>query len=154
MIQFTVEGLNELINSIEKVERGVVDLRQLGTWKAVTSEFRSIQAEIFAAEGPGWAPLTPEYKKYKAKKWGEKPILQASGAMYRDFTAGGNPKEEAQSLTFNFKAPAGYHMSKGSRKYRSSLDLNQAQQDRLTQPIKNKLRQLIDNAKLRSLQGR
>jgi phage gpG-like protein len=156
MITFTVEGIQELVNAFDKVARGIVDLRQLGTWKAVTSEFRAIQKEIFDSEGPGWAALTPEYKAYKVKKWGEKPILQASGAMYKDFTAGGDPKEEAQSLTFNFKAPAGYHMSKDARSkmpYRSSLDLTAAQDERIKDAIRQKLKQLIDNAKLRDIRG-
>lgn len=156
MIQFTVEGIQELVRAFDKLARGVVDLRQLGTWKAVKSEFYKIQREIFEKEGPGWQALSPAYKVYKDKKWGAKPILQASGAMYKDFTAGGDPQEEAQSLTFTFKKPAGYHMSKSGRSkipYRSSLDLNQAQQDRLTDEIKKKLKQLIDNAKLRDVRG-
>ncbi len=153
---FTVEGVQELVQAFDKVARGVVDLRDLGTWKAVKTEFYKLQKEIFENEGPGWQKLSPAYKTWKDKRWGNKPILQASGAMYKDFTAGGDPQESAQEMTFRFKQPAGYHMTKGGRSkmpYRSSLDLTDEQDNRLKEPIRKKLRQLIDNAKLRSLRG-
>lgn len=157
-IDFTVEGTAELIGSFEKVERGIVDLRQLGTWKAVRAEFHKVQKEIFAAEGPGWKKLSHPYAEIKAAKWGDKPILQASGAMFKEFTA--NPadvKETHDELVMTFSSPAGYHMNKGARgkmPLRTSLDLTEDQEKRIYAPIGQKLRQLIDNAKLRDLQGR
>jgi hypothetical protein len=156
-IDFELEGMRELIGSFEKIERGVVDLRQLGTWKAVRTEFHKVQKDIFAAEGPGWKGLSHPYAEIKQAKWGVKPILQASGAMYKEFTA--NPQsveEKPQELTLKFSPPAGFHMSKDARgkmPYRSSLDLNTEQQKQIFAPVGKKLKQLIDNAKLKDIRG-
>jgi len=158
MFTYEVEGMNDLLASFKDVERGMLDFRQLGTWKAVRSEFYKIQKEIFASEGAGkWQALSPKYAAIKLKKYGTKPILQASGEMYKEFTSDtGNVTETAQEMTIAFGPTAGYHMSKEPRKkmpYRSSLDLTDEQAARLKKPVEEKLKQLIANAKLRQLRG-
>lgn len=152
-IEFEIEGTQELLNSLTQVQRGLVDFRDLGTWNAVQSEFYKVQKEIFAAEGPGWKELSHPYAEIKQAKYGNKPILQATGKMYAEFSSDkGNVDKQAQSMSFTFSQPAGFHMSKGARSkmpYRSSLDLTNDQEQRVTEPIIKKLKQLIDNAKLR-----
>lgn len=113
---FSVEGVKELIAAFGYVEQGVADLRQLGTWKAVKTEFYKIQKEKFDKAGPGWKALSPKYAAVKNKQFnGPSRILVRSGEMYKDFTAGGSPQEQEQSLDFSFNSPAGYHMSKEAR---------------------------------------
>jgi len=157
MLKVTVEGVGDLIARLQIVRRGAADLRELNTWGAVRAEFYKVQKEIFAAEGPGWKALSSPYKERKAIKYGNKPILQASGAMYKEFTGSpGGVEETAQEMTLTFSSPAGYHMSKGARSkipYRSSLDLTPEQNKRLMDVIKKKMEQLIDNARLRSIRG-
>lgn len=162
MFTYEVEGMNDLLAAFRNVERGMLDFRQLGTWKAVQSEFYKIQKEIFDSEGSRskggkWKPLSPAYKKVKDKKYGSLPILQATRNMYREFTSDtGNVTQTAQELTIKFGPPAGFHMSKAPRKkipYRSSLDLTVDQEERLKRPVREKLKQLIANAKLRDLRG-
>ena len=162
MFTYEVEGMNELLAAFRDVERGMLDFRQLGTWKAVQSEFYKIQREIFDSEGSKsesgkWKSLSPNYAKVKQALYGSKPILQATGEMYRSFTSDtGNVTQTAQEMTITFPPPAGYHMSKAPRKkmpYRSSLDLTTEQEERLTEPVRQKLKQLIANAKLRDLRG-
>jgi len=36
--------------------------------------------------GEAWAPLSPRYAIQKRRRWGQKPILIASGRMYRGFS--------------------------------------------------------------------
>ena len=161
-IKVEVDGVQQTIAAFEKVERGIVDLRQLGTWDWVQSELYKVQKEIFASEGSAgkggkWKGLSSPYKEIKAAKWGDKPILQASGAMYKEFTSdAGNVEKKEQEMTFTFNSPAAFHMGKGGRSkmpYRSSLDLTKEQEERVLAPIAKKLRQLIDNAKLRDIRG-
>lgn len=48
--------------------------------------------EQFDTEGRGaWAPVTPETARRKRKLYGDRPTLQATGAMYRAFTVPGAP---------------------------------------------------------------
>lgn len=161
-ISVEVDGVQDTIRAFEKVEKGIVDFRELGTWDWVQSEFYKIQKEIFASEGAAgkggkWKALSSPYAAIKQAKYGDMPILQASGKMYKTFTSdAGNVDKKADSMTFQFDAPAGYHMGKGGRgkmPYRSSLDLNPEQQKRLLEPVSKKLKQLIMNAKLRYYQG-
>lgn len=161
-ISIEVDGVRESVAAFEKVERGVVDFRQLGVWNAVESEFYKIQKTIFDSEGAAgqggkWKPLSTGYAKVKQRIYGNMPILQASGAMYREFTSkAGSVDKQAQEMTLGFSSPAVYHMGKGARSkmpYRSSLDLTQAQQEQLLDPVKKKMKQLIDNAKLRDIRG-
>lgn len=158
MFTVEVEGMAELLAAFKTVEQGMIDFRQLGTWNAVQSEFYKIQKEIFDKEGqPKWKALSPNYAKVKQRLYGSKPILQATGAMYKEFTSDtGNVTKTAQEMTIKFSPPAGFHMSKAARSkmpYRSSLDLTNEQEERLTEPVRKKLKQLIANAKLRDIRG-
>lgn len=154
-----IEGMAELLASFKQVEEGMLDFRQLGAWKGVQSEFYKIQKDVFSNEGNGskWKALSPAYAKVKQKKYGDLPILQATGAMYKQFTSdAGNVTQTAQEMTFKFDQPAGYHMSKEPRTkmpYRSSMDFTDEQEKQLMQPVQDKLKQLIANAKLRDIRG-
>jgi phage gpG-like protein len=157
-----IEGMRELLASFKTVEEGMIDFRQLGTWKAVQSEFYKIEKDIFGSEGASgktgkWKALSPAYAKVKQKRYGPLPILQATGAMYKQFTSdAGNVTQTAQEMTFRFSQPAGYHMSKAARKkmpYRSSMEFTEAQEKQLMKPVQEKLKQLIANAKLRDIRG-
>ena len=157
-ISFEVEGVKETVAAFDKVEKGITDLRQGATWMRVRQAFYRIQKEIFASEGGAsgagkWQALSPAYAVVKLKKYGNKPILQATGAMYKEFTStAGKTQEQAQSLTFTFNSPAGYHMNRGGKMpYRTALELTDGQKEELLEPIKLRLRQLADNAKLLSL---
>lgn len=61
-IHYEVEGTIQTIHAVEKVERGVVDFRQLGTWDAVQNVFYQIEKEQFESGGSGqtgrWEPLS------------------------------------------------------------------------------------------------
>lgn len=157
-ISFDISGDKELVASFGKVQDGIADLRKFHVWFDVRQAFYKVQKSIFAAEGPGWQALSPAYAAVKSKKWGSKPILQASGKMWKEFTqSAGSVEEGPTEMTLGFSSPAGYHMSKGNRgkmPYRSSLDMTEAQTAEVLAPIGKRLRQLIDNARLSDLQNR
>lgn len=162
-LSIEVDGVSQTLAAFRKVERGIVDLRELGTWDWVESEFRKIQKEIFDSEGGAsaggkWKPLSPAYAAWKQKKYGNLPILQRMGGMYKQFTSkgGGAVDKQAQEMSIEFSSPASFHMGKGARAkmpYRSSLDLTDEQKERLVAPIRKKFEQLVDNAGLRDRRG-
>ena len=162
-ITIDVQGEKAVIDALQKVERGVLDLRQLGTWKWVASEFYKVEKAQFGSEGSAgksgrWQNLTSPYKEIKAKKWGEQPILQASGRLYKSLTANNADsvyEESNLELALGSSVPyAGYHQ-KGTRRMaaRPPISLNDEQIAQITKPIQKKLEQLIDNAKLRDIRG-
>jgi len=162
-ISLTVSGKEEVLNAFKTVEDGCADLRKLGTWKAVATEFYKIEKEQFSSEGSAgasgkWEALSPAYAVQKQKKYGSQPILQASGAMYKSLTSSGGPtsvyQEEAQELTLGSSSPIpGYHQRGGRVPQRKPVDPSDAQKERLAEVIRGKLRQLASNARLRDVRG-
>lgn len=158
-----LEGLPELLAQFAGVEAGMLDLRQLGAWKGVASEFRKVERELFASEGASgrsgkWKALKPKYAAQKRKRWGDKGILQASGAMFRSLTSEGGDhvfRESAQEMVIGTRdAKAGYHY-RGNRNLpqRKPIDPTPEQERQMLQPVRDKLIQLVGNAKLRKLRG-
>lgn len=161
-IDLEVEGMAALIGSFEKVERGFLDLRQLGTWDWVQSEFYKVVKDQFAAEGQGksgkWKPLSSKYAAVKSKRYGNAPILQASGRLYKSMTAAGGEAivdKQPQEMTLGSTVPYGKYHQGGTNRMpkRPIIDFTDAQEKQIFAPIGKKLRQLIDNAKLRDIRG-
>jgi len=50
-------------------------------WEPMAADFRASEAEIFAEEGPGWAPLSPRYAQWKAHHYPGMPLLVRTGAL-------------------------------------------------------------------------
>lgn len=158
-LNVTVEGIKSTVGALENLRKGIKDFRG-ATWMRVRQAFYKVEKEVFSSEGSAsasgkWAPLTSPYKELKQKKYGSKPILQASGAMYKEFTS--SPAaidEKAEEMTLSFSKPAGYHKH-GTKKMprRDMTDLTDAQKEQIQEPIKLRLRQLIDNLKLASLKN-
>jgi phage gpG-like protein len=160
-----VEGQEQLLASFAEVQEGVLDLRKLGAWKQVASTFRKIEKEIFDSEGSAgaggkWRPLSTKYAIRKQRKYGQMPILQASGKFYRAMTGSTGDsifEESPQEMAIGTSLPyAKYHQSKEARKKlprRPMLDFTREQQQRITDPLEQKLRQLIANAKLSERRG-
>ncbi len=160
-LKVTIEGKTGLLAALLQVQRGVVDLRQLGTWDWVQSTFYKIEKEQFGSEGAAgkggkWRSLSPKYAVAKQRKYGDKPILQATGSMYRDLTtSAGYVEKKEQEMTIGTTRPyAGYHQNGTSKMpKRPPVDMTAAQEKELTEPIVKKLRQLVANARLRDVRG-
>lgn len=157
-LELKVEGTKELIAAFEKVQDGVADLRKNAIWfKVQQAAYKEIKAQ-FAGEGIGpsgkWQELSSPYKEYKAKKWGNVPILQASGRLWKSLTReNGDAVVDKQPLemTLGTTVPyAGYHQ-KGTKKMpaRPFYDFDQEQKERIAKPIVDGLKQLIANARLK-----
>ena len=163
MSGFTVDviGLDDVLARFAGVEKGMLDLRQLGAWKAVASEFRKIEAEHFAGEGRHnrWRPLKPVYKAWKDVHYPGKPILQREGDLYESLTREGHTnhvfQESAQEMVIGTKDPKAVHHHRGTKRMpsRKPIDLTDADKERMMKPIEQKLVQLVGNAKLRALRG-
>lgn len=158
----TVEGREELLSSLTQVQRGLVNLNDLGTWNMVIARFREVEKQHFAAGGNGqsggFAPLKPAYAKAKARKWGNVPILTASGRMVRSLTSDTGDSvidKQPQELTIGTSLKyAGYHQAGTSRMaQRKPIDFTPRQTDYIVEPISIKAKQLIANAKLRDYRG-
>lgn len=162
--QIEVEGMKELLATFKTIEEGMLDFRQLGTWKAVAHEFRKIEKEQFSSEGSAgrsgkWKPLTAKYAERKQKKYGSMPILQATGKGYRSLTVEGAEgavyNESAQELVIGSSIPYMAYHQRGSNRLpkREPVSFTEAQEQQLVKPVQDKLRQLIANAKLRQIRG-
>jgi hypothetical protein len=89
-IQWQSGNLNAVLKGIEGA---LTDLRP--AWGDVDKIVAKFMAEVFRAEGAyagsKWKPLNKAYAVQKARKWGAKPILQASGALMRSFVNADDP---------------------------------------------------------------
>jgi phage gpG-like protein len=154
--QIEVDGVNETLAAFLKVQKGVADLRQLGTWDWVQSEFYKIEKAQFGGEGIGksgkWKALSPKYKVWKQKKYGNLPINQRTQDTYKSLTSqakGSVVEKQAQEMTIGTSIPyAGY-----IQKDRPLIDLSPEQEKQLVKPIQEKLKQLIQNARLSDERG-
>ena len=140
----------------------MLNLNQLGVWKQVQREFYRVVTEIFEKGGGAsgqWKPLSSKYASVKNKRYGGPTrVLIATGQMYRSLTsAGGDAVVDMQPLeaTFGSKDPkARWHNDgRGNNPKREIFDFTDAHKERLTKPIKDRLKQLVDGAKLRGLKG-
>lgn len=161
-ITVEIEGMDALLATFKDVERGMLDFRQLGAWKGVKSVFYKLEKQAFSSEGSSgasgkWAALKPNYEKVKIRRWGKQPILTASGALYRSMTGGEGSvyEESAQELVIGSSIKYGqYHQTGTSKmKARPPLSFTGDQEKQLMEPIADKLKQLIQNARLRNLRG-
>jgi hypothetical protein len=59
-------------------------------FEKIGDDFRDITVNQFAAQGYGWAPLTPRYAAWKAAHFPGKPILQREGRLLAAMTIVGN----------------------------------------------------------------
>lgn len=159
-----IEGMKELLATFKTIEESMIDFRQLGTWKAVGHEFRKIEKEQFASEGSAgrsgkWKSLSPKYAVRKQKKYGNMPILQATGKGYRSLTVEGAEgavyEESAQELVIgsSIKYIAYHQRGSGRLPKREPVSFTEAQEKQLVKPVQDKLKQLIANARLRQLRG-
>jgi phage gpG-like protein len=153
----TVEGVPQLTAKFSALREGITDFRGV-TWTRVRNAFFKVEKEIFANEGGAskWKDLSSPYKELKQKKYGNQPILQASGRFYKSLTSrsGDAVMEETETeLTLGSRTPYGgfHHTGTSKMPRRDPLDFTEAHKKEITEPIALRVRQLIDNLKLRSL---
>lgn len=138
-ISVEVDGEEKLNLAFVEIENIISDFRPI--WRDVQSEFHQIEREQFQSEGAAgasgkWKELSPKYKEVKQRKYGNIPILQASGALYKSLTGKtGDSIEDFQPMeaTFGTSLKRGkIHQQKG----RPPIDLSESQKDRIGEVIK------------------
>lgn len=159
-LDIALEGLPELLEAFRGVERGMLDFRDLGTWDEVQRRFYQIEKEQFGSEGAAgksgkWAALTSPYREIKQKRYGEQPILQATGRGYKSLTSANSDsvvEKRPQELVLGSRLPYMKFHQTGTRrmKKREPISLTPEQERRMVvEPIQKHLRQIVANAKLR-----
>lgn len=134
MVQFSlnVEGEQQVARMLSRVTEKINDLRPF--LDSAAGFLVATMGDQFSGEGSrtgGWAPLSPRYAADKARRWGSKPILEASGAMKASLTGTGGRNISRQiggdTLEFGTSVPyARYHQTGTSRMpQRRILDLTE-----------------------------
>lgn len=85
-----VDGVKELDRAFASSRGHLEDLRPV--WPAVERAFQKVEDEQFKSEGSKgrsgqWKPLSRKYAEYKAKKYGDKPILQRTERLVKAMTS-------------------------------------------------------------------
>lgn len=120
MLQFKadVQGEGQLIAALAQFENSFHDLHAL--WPKLADVFYGIEREQFDSEGGhgagGWAALSGNYAKQKAKEFPGRKILQATGALMESLTTKdaqyGIYEEADAALTLGSALPyAQFHQS-------------------------------------------
>lgn len=85
----SIDGVEEFNRGFSRVEHIITDFRSI--WPNVATEFYAIEAGQFESEGKKgasgkWAPLSPAYKKWKARTHPDQPILYLESALSESLT--------------------------------------------------------------------
>ena len=159
-----INGVSQTMASFLQVERGIIDMNKLGAWNQVIRTFHKIEKRIFDTEGGSgkhgrWQPVGAAYAVQKFRRWRSVRILRASDDMRKSLTSQSahsfidkQPQELAIGTTLFY---AGVHQTGPPQtKYaRRSIDLTADDEKALVDPLKQKVRQLIMNARLRDVRG-
>lgn len=122
MLFINISGMNQVTRNLGSIAKGFNDFRPV--FEKISDDFRKTQSAVFRSEGnyegrKGWVSLSLNYRLQKAKLYGGKPILTATGALKTSFTRkGGNHISQISSdrLILGSRDPkGGYHQSGTSR---------------------------------------
>jgi hypothetical protein len=135
------EGKVQFDRAFLRLDSTLDDMRP--TWPVVKRAIQFIEDQQFASEGAKgrsgkWKPLTRDYAKYKAIKYGSLPILQRTGALHRAMTM-----TTGDTVIVNEKDEFGYGTSLPYQpfvnKVRPIVSLSDADQNYLTKEIQKDL---------------
>ncbi len=124
MLRFSLNLKNaeRLDSALAGVMGQIKDWR--GAWPTVSDKLTEIEAQLFDFAGATgghvkWADLKPTYARAKQRKWGQAPILQASGRL-RDSLAGQSSERidthEPLLLRWGTEVPYAVFHQTGTRK--------------------------------------
>lgn len=101
MLRFTINvaGETQMDKGIARFAEGLSDYRPI--WPLVYANFLAEAKAQFASEGESggehWAPLSPEYARWKEAHYPGKPILERTGDLMRSLTEKDAPHAVFQS---------------------------------------------------------
>lgn len=87
MITYSIEiiGLDRALSSAGRLVERLSSFRRL--WDRFAKEFYAQEKSLF--DRAPWKPLSPAYAERKRRKFGDKPILQATSTLFRSLTQQG-----------------------------------------------------------------
>lgn len=140
----TVDGIPVLDRAFNRIEERISDFRFV--WGSFAQDFYAIEREQFNSQGAHglsgrWAKLSPGYAKWKARKYPNMPILQATTALYQSMTSpDANDsvfRPEADQLTIGSRTEYGraHQRGTGSMPARPVISLTEADKKRLVKAI-------------------
>jgi phage gpG-like protein len=161
-----VDGTEKTLAAFLGVEKGIVDLRKLGAWKQVAGTFFKIEKRIFQSEGATgahgkWKQVTPKYAAVKFRKWKSIRILRASDDLFTAMTTGKGanavwnekPQELEIGTTLKYARAHQSGYPPHNLPIRRIIDLTHDDERELTEPLKRKIKQLIQNMRLKDTRG-
>ena len=83
-VKIEMIGMTALESIFDHVKQIPDDWRN--AWEPMAEDFHAAEAQIFAEQGPGYAPLRPRYAAWKAKHYPGMPILVRTGALELSLT--------------------------------------------------------------------
>lgn len=86
VLNLTISGETQILSALSRFGEYAEDLTH--PFEEMATDFKQIEAKRFAAQGPGWAPLSHDYAMWKAARYGSKPILQREGHLLGSLTGG------------------------------------------------------------------
>ncbi|MGR3219394.1 MAG: hypothetical protein ACUZ8H_06190 [Candidatus Anammoxibacter sp.] len=119
-MSYIIENDAEFKRAIQDAGKKVSDLRR--AWTDISRDWRKSNTAQFSLLGTGlYPPLSPEYKKRKAKLFPGKPILVATERLKKSVTSKGSPDHinviVKSGFTFGTRVPYGiFHQSDAPRK--------------------------------------
>lgn len=154
-ISISVDGETEFNRIFKRFRAQFSDLTSV--WEVVKDEFWIIEAEQFASEGGKggtgkWQELSPVYAARKVQAHGAKPILQATGAMFRALT--GQTGDTILNIT-RTNLEVGTSLKYAKHHYRGGGKLPQRKPISFSDKQKRKLQKRIQKelVRLLNLQG-
>lgn len=110
-------GLRPVRRELRRWQQGAADFRPV--WRRIIDDIVSITRVRFDAEGPGWAPLSEDYGRWKARVYPGMPILQATRRLISSFTDVSHPEHveivTPSQMVWGSTNPYGVHHQKGTR---------------------------------------
>jgi len=148
---FEVEGVKQFDRAFDRLGFHCSDLRPV--WPHVEREMENIMSEQFKSEGAKgrsgkWKELSPAYAKAKLKRYGQQPILRATGALEQSLTGkSGDSVRLATKEEFGFGTSlfyAAYHQRGGTNlPQREIFSFSDAQRTRLMKEMQKGLVEII-----------
>lgn len=86
--ELSVDGVPQLVRGFQRFAEDVKDVRP--AWPAVLNTLRQLEGQQFASEGAeggtAWAPLSPKYAAWKARKFPGRRVLVLTGDLRESLT--------------------------------------------------------------------
>jgi len=80
------DGLDRVFAGFTRIEKRLASLKPL--WELFSKEFYREETAWFASEP--WKPLSSAYAEQKRKRFGNKPLLRATDALFKSLTQEGS----------------------------------------------------------------